>query len=110
MERREFLTSLSLAAPATLFTGHALLGATSPKKEKLKMEPQSGYNGNTGSMSDRTVIHVPIKSRQARQLDEDRLAILHNTSLIAPGEDGLRDIRVMEAIYKSVAAGSIVRI
>lgn len=80
------------------------------EKGWLKMEPQSGYNGNTGSMSDGTVINFPIKSQQARQLDEDCLAILSNTSLMAPGEEGLRDIRVVEAIYKSVASGKSVRI
>jgi glucose-fructose oxidoreductase len=30
---------------------------------------------------------------------------MKSTSLIAPGEEGLRDIRVVEAIYKSVANG-----
>ena len=80
------------------------------EKGWLKMEPQSGYNGNKGSMSDGTIINVPIKSQQAKQMDEDCLAIMNNTDLIAPGEEGLRDIRVVEAIYKSVATGKSVRI
>ena len=43
-------------------------------------------------------------------MDEDCLAILNNTALIAPGEEGLRDIKVVEAIYKSVASGKNVKI
>ena len=80
------------------------------EKGWLKMEPQSGYNGNKSSMSDGTIINFPIKSQQAKQLDEDCLAIMNNTDLIAPGEEGLRDIRVVEAIYKSVASGKSVKI
>ncbi|SEI55671.1 glucose-fructose oxidoreductase [Dyadobacter sp. SG02] len=80
------------------------------EKGWVKMEPQSGYNGNKGSMSDGTIINFPIKSQQAKQMDEDCLAIMNNTDLIAPGEEGLRDIRVVEAIYKSVASGKSVKI
>jgi len=80
------------------------------EKGWLKMEPQSGYNGNKGSMSDGTIINVPLKSQQAKQMDEDCMAIMNNTDLIAPGEEGLRDIRVVEAIYKSVASGKSVKI
>ena len=80
------------------------------EKGWLKMEPQSAYSGNKGSMSDGTIINVPLKSQQAKQMDEDCAAILNNTDLIAPGEEGLRDIRVVEAIYKSVASGKSVKI
>ncbi|GAB2796098.1 Gfo/Idh/MocA family oxidoreductase [Rhabdobacter roseus] len=80
------------------------------EKGWLKLEPQSAYNGNKGSMSDGTVINFPIKSQQAKQMDEDCAALMNNTELIAPGEEGLRDIRVVEAIYKSVASGKTVTI
>ncbi|MCE7039721.1 Gfo/Idh/MocA family protein [Dyadobacter sp. CY312] len=80
------------------------------EKGWLKMEPQSAYSGNKGSMSDGTIINVPLKSQQAKQMDEDCAAIINNTQLIAPGEEGLRDIRVVEAIYKSVASGKSVKI
>jgi glucose-fructose oxidoreductase len=80
------------------------------EKGWLKMEPQSSYNGIKGSMSDGTIINTPIKSQQAKQMDEDCVAIMTQSDLIAPGEEGLRDIRVLEAIYKSVASGKSVRI
>lgn len=35
-------------------------------------------------------------------MDDDALAILNNKPVIVPGEEGLKDIRVVEAIYKSV--------
>jgi glucose-fructose oxidoreductase len=80
------------------------------EKGWLKLEPQSSYSGNKGSMSDGTIINFPLKSQQAKQMDEDCAAIINNTDLIAPGEEGLRDIKVVEAIYKSVATGKSVKI
>ncbi|UTA67187.1 Gfo/Idh/MocA family protein [Emticicia sp. 21SJ11W-3] len=75
----------------------------------LKMEPFSAYNGNKGSHSG-GVIDYPIKSQQAKQLDEDCLALMNGTKLIAPGEEGLRDIIVVEAIYKAAQSGGTVKI
>lgn len=80
------------------------------EKGWLKMEPQSGYGGNQGSISDGTIIKFPLDSQQPKQMDDDALAIINNTEFIAPGEEGLRDIRVVEAIYKSVATGKMVKI
>jgi glucose-fructose oxidoreductase len=80
------------------------------EKGWLKMEPQSAYNGNKGSMSNGTEINFPVENQQAKQMDEDADAILNNKALIAPGEEGLRDIRVVEAIYKSAAQNCLVQI
>lgn len=73
------------------------------EKGWLKMQPHSSYNGNNGSMSDGTIINYPIKSQQAKQMDDDALALKNNKPLMVPGEEGLRDIRVVEAIYKAAA-------
>lgn len=76
----------------------------------VKIEPQSAYNGINGSMSNGTIINFPIKNQQAKQLDEDCLALMNKTQLIAPGEEGLRDIRVVEAIRKAASTGQQVKI
>ena len=34
-------------------------------------------------------------------MDDDALAIMQNKSMLVPGEEGKRDIRIVEAIYKS---------
>ncbi len=80
------------------------------ERGSLKMEPQSGYSGNKGSMSDGTIIDVPVKSQQVIQMNNDALSIMNNEDVRVPGEEGLRDITVVEAIYKSVAQNSEVRI
>ena len=80
------------------------------EKGWLKMEPQSGYGGNKGSMSNGTEINYPLPRQQPKQMDEDAEAIMKGTPLIVPGEEGLRDIRVVEAIYKSAAQNCAVKI
>lgn len=80
------------------------------EKGWLKMQPHSSYNGNRGSISDGTEINFPIENQQAKQMDEDADAIMNNKTLIAPGEEGLRDIRVVEAIYKSAAQNCQIQI
>ncbi len=80
------------------------------EKGWVKMEPHSSYRGNKGSMSDGTVIDYPIKMQQQKQMDEDAESIFNNKPMIVPGEEGLRDIKVVEAIYKSAAMGREVKI
>jgi hypothetical protein len=38
-------------------------------------------------------------------MDNDSLAIMHCTPLLAPGEEGLKDAIVIEAIYQAAASG-----
>ena len=73
------------------------------EKGWLKMEPHSSYGDNKGSMSDGTEINFSLPRQQPKQMDEDAEAIINGTPLIVPGEEGLRDITVVEAIYKSAA-------
>jgi glucose-fructose oxidoreductase len=36
-------------------------------------------------------------------MDDDALSIMNKKPMLVPGEEGLKDIRVVEAIYRSVA-------
>ena len=38
-------------------------------------------------------------------MDDDAQAIRQGKPMLVPGEEGLRDIRIVEAIYKSAATG-----
>ncbi|SHJ90844.1 Gfo/Idh/MocA family protein [Pseudozobellia thermophila] len=80
------------------------------EKGWLQMEPHSSYRGNKGVMSNGTKIDYPIANQQARQMDDDALAIINDTDVMVPGEEGLRDIRVVEAVYKSAAANNLIKI
>jgi glucose-fructose oxidoreductase len=43
-------------------------------------------------------------------MDEDADAILNQKALLVPGEEGLRDIRVVEAIYRSADQNCMVKL
>lgn len=75
-----------------------------------KLSPFQGYSGIKGRTSDGKILEATLPNQQAKQMDDDSLAILNDTSVLAPGEEGLMDIRVVEAIYKSVAQNQRVQI
>lgn len=66
------------------------------------LEPFQSYSGINGMTSDGKTLNTVIPNQQAKQMDEDALAILHNSPVLVSGEEGLRDIKVVEAVYRSV--------
>ena len=43
-------------------------------------------------------------------MDDDANSILNDIPMLVPGEEGLRDIRVVEAVFRSAAQNCEVRI
>lgn len=68
-----------------------------------ELKPFQAYNGVRGVTSDGLPLNQTIANQQARQMDDDALAIINNTEVMVPGEEGLRDISIVEAIYRSAA-------
>lgn len=79
------------------------------EKGWIRMEPFSAYSGNKGVTS-QGIIDFPLASQQAKQMDDDADAILNNKPLIVTGEEGLRDIRVVQAVYEAARTGKAVKI
>lgn len=75
------------------------------EKGELKMAPYSAYAGVKGS-SPLGDINFPyqVPTQQVMQMDDDAAAIMQNKPMMVPGEEGLRDIRIVEAIYRSAAS------
>ncbi|MET0634840.1 MAG: Gfo/Idh/MocA family oxidoreductase [Chitinophagaceae bacterium] len=72
----------------------------------VEMKPAHGYGpirGNAGSR-DISQPHVP---HQARQMDEMAAIIFENKQPVIPvdGEEGLKDMKIMDAIYESLKTG-----
>lgn len=72
------------------------------EKGSYGLEPFQAYSCIQGKTSDGKRLNARISNQQAVQMDEDALAIINNTAVMVPGEEGWKDIRVVEAIYKSV--------
>ena len=80
------------------------------EKGWYKLAPFQAYSGINGETSDGKKLNASIPNQQARQMDDDAVAIKNNTNVLVPGEEGLKDIRVVEAIYRSVAQNKKVTI
>lgn len=70
-----------------------------------KCEPMQSYGGV--SYSDSSGLSMPAISgkQQTLQMDNDALAIMNDTPVMAPGIEGKKDIRIIEAIFESAATG-----
>lgn len=79
------------------------------EKGTLFMEPATSYKGNKG-MSTLGPIQFTVDNIQAKQMDDDALAIKNKQPLLVPGEEGWRDIRIVEAIYKAASTGKAVNL
>ncbi|WP_315823540.1 Gfo/Idh/MocA family protein [Paraflavitalea speifideaquila] len=81
------------------------------EKGTIEVNPYSAYNGQKGSSPLGAFDHTyQVPWQQTRQMDDDALAIMQGKPLIAPGEEGLRDIRIVEAIYRSAASQQRVKL
>jgi len=80
------------------------------EKGWYELAPFQAYNGVKGRTSDGIQLNKKIENQQARQMDDDTHAIWEDKAVMVPGEEGLADIRVVEAVYKSAKLGERVKI
>lgn len=74
------------------------------------LQPMSNYNGVSGKTSSGKLLDKPIANQQAAQMDNDALAIINKTPARVPGEEGLRDITIVEAAFRSAATGKTIKL
>jgi glucose-fructose oxidoreductase len=81
------------------------------EKGMIEMAPFSAYAGNKGK-SPLGDINFPFKQpmEQVWQMDNDSKTILAGKPQAVPGEEGLRDIRIVEAILLSAETGNRVMV
>ena len=73
------------------------------EKGWYQLRPMSSYTGVTGYTSDQQEFAAIKQIQQAIQMDDDALALLGQGELLVPGEEGLKDIHVVQAIFESAA-------
>jgi predicted dehydrogenase len=76
----------------------------------LELEPATFYSGHQmrisqGGRIEQRVLPEPAKDQFAGQLDHLAECVINDTEPICPGEDGLADLRAMEAIYEAARSG-----
>ncbi|MFC4701242.1 Gfo/Idh/MocA family protein [Glaciecola siphonariae] len=73
------------------------------EKGWYELNPMSQYSGVKGLTSNGDTFAAISGMQQTLQMDNDALAIINDSPVLVPGIDGLRDIHVVEAAFKSAA-------
>ncbi len=89
----------------TSYSNNASYLQVNCEKGWVRLEPAYFYGGIKLTSSDGRKFEQPPFSQQAKQLDAMALAIKNNQASITPGEMGLRDMKIIEAIYKAMNGG-----
>jgi predicted dehydrogenase len=80
------------------------------EKGTFGLNPAYGYSGTRGTRSDGQAILFPSVDQFAAEMDDFAQCILKNKPSKVPGEEGLRDVKIMEAIYESARSGQPVKL
>jgi glucose-fructose oxidoreductase len=71
-----------------------------------QLAPMQAYRGVRGQTSDGNALDQPVDRQQTLQMDNEALAIIEGRPPLVPGEEGQRDIRILEAVLKAASTGS----
>lgn len=73
-----------------------------------ELSPMQSYNGVVGQTSDGTLLDTFVPNQQARQMDDNALAIINDTPVLAPGSEGMIDIHIINGIFEAARTGQSV--
>jgi predicted dehydrogenase len=73
----------------------------------FQLRPAYGYNGVAGETS-KGPMEFPEVNQQARHMDAVADSLINGYDLKIDGHEGLRDMRVIDAIYESIRTGAAV--
>jgi predicted dehydrogenase len=86
-----------------------LLGTTG----LLELDPATWYSGLRLRVQHGTVLEereLPVVDHFAAEMDHLSGCVMENKEPLTPGEEGLRDVKIMMAIYEAATAGKTVRL
>jgi predicted dehydrogenase len=76
----------------------------------FQLSPAYGYGGIEGKRSDGELIKFPGMDQFAAEMDNFAECILKNQPTKVPGEEGLRDVKILMAIYEAARTGKAVNL
>src|SRR5262245_26840767 len=74
------------------------------------LEPQLYYHGIKGFRSDGKPFAFPDMDQFAAEMDDFAACVRDGKPTRVPGEEGLRDVRIIDALYRSAATGRDVKL
>lgn len=94
-----------VASCLTTFAANVNFVTINAQKGEYGLRPFSGYGGLHGFLPNDETFDFPVMNQQAAQMDEMCLSIMKNQPSRTPGEEGLRDMIIIDAIRESVKTG-----
>ena len=79
------------------------------EKGNFELEPAYGYGGLDGKINGKPM-NIPNIIQQAAQMDDFATCVALNRQSRVPGEEGEKDLKVVDAIYRSLTSGEWERI
>lgn len=76
----------------------------------FELDPAFLFSHNHGQRSDGQLINLPSVNQFAAEMDDFARCIVENSPSRVSGEMGLRDVRIMMAIYKAARTGKTVKV
>jgi predicted dehydrogenase len=80
------------------------------EKGTFGLDPAYNYNSSRGTRSDGQAINLPSVNQFAAEMDDFAQCIMNNKPSKVSGEEGLRDVKIMMAIYESARTGKPVKL
>jgi len=74
------------------------------EKGNFELEPAFGYGGLDGKVNGKPM-EIPNINQQAAQMDDFAICVNLKKESRVPGEEGLKDMKVVDAIYRSLQSG-----
>ena len=72
------------------------------------MEPAYNYSGNRGFRTDRQPLQFEPADMFALEMDDFARCVLSGAPSKVSGEEGLRDVRILMAVYEAARTGKVV--
>ena len=88
----------------TTYASHAERLFLSAEAGWLELRPAYGY-GPLEGRTHKGPLDLPKVNHQAVQMDAMSLGILENKPIDATGEEGMRDMKIIETIYRAIQSG-----
>ena len=80
------------------------------EKGSFGLNPAYNYNSSRGTRSDGKEINLPAVNQFAAEMDDFAQCIMMKKPSKVSGEEGLRDVKIMMAIYESARTGKPVKL
>jgi len=91
----------------TTFAANVNYLSINAQKGEYGLRPFSGYDGLHGFLLNGETFDFPVMNQQAAQLDAMCLSIMEKRPSLTTGEEGLRDMIIIDAMRESVRKGGI---